>query len=247
MYLSRLGPLPYFGRETEGGAAEDGLASVRALVEAQLALEPHSQRGYRLGLVDPPDAGAYLSMLADLADAGKLTRRPPHHLPPSAAQGRRRTAAGRGRGGSHRPRLPGDHAAPAVHVRGARPAAPGGRATGDDLHHLVVAFDQSTGRLNPARTALHPIQPLAVPRRIAYREMHKTVELEPSSGGPFEDYDNLVRRLAPAGNSYLAVHQETKPARGAPRHRQPRAVDCGRGPPGRPRPEHRRDADHDRS
>ena len=67
----------------------------------------------------------------------------------------------------------------------------------DDLHHLVVAFDQSTGRLNPARTALHPIQPLAVPRRIAYRELHKTVELEPSSGGPFEDYNNLVRQTGP--------------------------------------------------
>jgi hypothetical protein len=73
IYLSRLGPLPYFGRETEGGASDNGLASVRALVEAQLALEPHSQRGYRLGLVDPPDAGAYLSMLADLADDRKLS------------------------------------------------------------------------------------------------------------------------------------------------------------------------------
>ena len=73
MYLSRLGPLPYFGRESEGGASDDGLASVRALVEAQLALESHSQRGYRLGLIDPPDAGAYLGMLADLADEGQLS------------------------------------------------------------------------------------------------------------------------------------------------------------------------------
>ena len=64
--------------------------------------------------------------------------------------------------------------------------------------------------MNPARAALHPIQPLAIPRRIAYREIHKTVELEPASGGPFEDYDKLVRRLAPAGTSYLAVHQQTK-------------------------------------
>ena len=48
-------------------------ASIRALVEAQLALEPHSQQGYRLGLVDPPDAGSYLTMLADLADDGKLS------------------------------------------------------------------------------------------------------------------------------------------------------------------------------
>ena len=45
LYLSRLGPIPYFGTEAEGGASDDGLSSVRALVEAQLALEPHSQRG----------------------------------------------------------------------------------------------------------------------------------------------------------------------------------------------------------
>ena len=80
----------------------------------------------------------------------------------------------------------------------------------EELHHLVVAFDRSRGQQNPARPALHPIQPLAVPRRIAYREVHKTVELEPASGGPFEDYDSLVRRLAPGGTSYLAVHQEGK-------------------------------------
>ncbi len=210
IYLSRLGPLPYFGRETEGGASDDGLASVRALVEAQLALEPHSQRGYRLGLVDPPDAGAYLSMLADLADERKLSGA---HLTiyrhPQSKVGieLRLDEADEDRIArvfraitAHRlftfeiRDLPGQEFGPPE----------------DDLHHLVVAFDQSTGRMNPARAALHPIQPLAIPRRIAYREIHKTVELEPASGGPFEDYDNLVRRLAPAGTSYLAVHQQKK-------------------------------------
>ena len=208
LYLSRLGPLPYFGRETEGGAAEDGLASVRALVEAQLALEPHSQRGYRLGLVDPPDGGAYLSMLADLADAGKLTGA--HltiyrHPRPTVGVELRLDEAEEDRiARVFRAITP--HRLFTFEVRDLPRQEVGPPET--DLHHLVVAFDQSTGRLNPARTALHPIQPLAVPRRIAYRELHKTVELEPSSGGPFEDYHNLVRRLAPAGNSYLATHQE---------------------------------------
>jgi hypothetical protein len=210
MYLSRLGPLPYFGRESEGGASDDGLSSVRALVEAQLALESHSQRGYRLGLIDPPDAGAYLRMLADLADEGKLSGahltiyRHPHskvgvELRLDEAEEDRIARVFRAIT-PHRlftfemRELPRQELAP----------------PDDDLHHLVVAFDQSTGQMNPARAALHPIQPLAVPRRIAYREMHKTVELEPASGGPFEDYDNLVRRLAPAGTSYLAVHQQVK-------------------------------------
>ncbi|MEZ4503112.1 MAG: DUF87 domain-containing protein [Dehalococcoidia bacterium] len=210
MYLSRLGPLPYFGRETEGGISDDGVASVRALVEAQLALEPHSQRGYRLGLVDPPDAGAYLTMLADLADDGRLggahltVYRHPRtkvgvELRLDEAEEDRIARVFRAIT-AHRlftfevRELPRQELGPPE----------------EDLHHLVVAFDQSTGQMNPARAALHPIQPLAVPRRIAYREIHKTVELEPASGGPFEDYDNLVRRLAPAGTSYLAVHQQRK-------------------------------------
>lgn len=210
MYLSRLGPLPYFGRESEGGTSDDGLASIRSLVEAQLALEPHSQRGYRLGLIDPPDAGSYLSMLADLADEQKLTgahltiyRHPRSkigvELRLDEAEEDRIARVFR----AITPRrlftfetleLPRQELAPPE----------------EEFHHLLVAFDQSTGQMNPARAALHPIQPLAVPRRIAYREIHKTVELEPASGGPFEDYDNLVRRLAPAGTSYLAVHQQAK-------------------------------------
>jgi hypothetical protein len=210
LYLSRLGPLPYFGRETEGGASDDGLASVRALVEAQLTLEPHSQRGYRLGLIDPPDGGAYLSMLADLAaEAGLSGAHLTVYRHPRAKVG---------------VELRLDEAEEDRIARVFRAITPHRLFTfevrelprqelgppNEDLHHLIVAFDQSPGHMNPARPAMHPIQPLAVPRRIAYRELHKTVELEPASGGPFEDYDNLVRRLAPAGTSYLAVHQQGK-------------------------------------
>jgi hypothetical protein len=210
MYLSRLGPLPYFGRETEGGASDDGLASVRALVEAQLALEPHSQRGYRLALVDPPDGGVYLSMLADLADDGKLSGAHLtiyHHPRPKIGVELRLDEAEEDRiARVFRAITP--HRLFTFEIRDLPRQDVG--PPENDLHHLVVAFDQSTGQMNPARAALHPIQPLAVPRRIAYREIHKTVELEPASGGPFEDYDNLVRRLAPAGTSYLAVHQQKK-------------------------------------
>ena len=208
LYLGRLGPLPYFGSDPEGGSSDDGVASVRALVEAQLALEPHSQRGYRLGLVDPPDAGVYLTMLADFADEGKL--RGAHltiyrHPRPKVGVELRLDEAEEDRiARVFRAIRP--HRLFTFEVR-ALPRQELG-PSGEDLHHLVVAFDQSPGQMNRARPALHPIQPLAVPRRIAYREHHKTVELEPASGGPFEDYDNLVRRLAPAGTSYLAVHQQ---------------------------------------
>jgi Helicase HerA, central domain len=210
MYLGRLGPLPYFGEKSEGGASDDGLSSVRSLVEAQLALEPHSQRGYRLGLVDPPDAGVYLSMLADLADEGKLSGA---HLTvyrhPQAKIGVELRLDD-----AEEDRIARVFQAITTHrlftfeVR-QLPRQEFGPGE-NDLHHLVVVFDRSDSQVNPARAALHPIQPLASPRRIAYRELHKTVELEPASGGPFEDYDNLVRRLAATGNSYLAVHQQKK-------------------------------------
>ncbi len=210
MLLGRLGPLPYFGREAEGGASDDGLDSVRALVEAQLALEPHSQRGYRLALVDPPDAGAYLSMLADLADQKKLSGAHltiyRHPRPKVGVELRLDEVEEDLIARVFRATTP--HRLFTFEVR-ALPRQELGPPE-DALHHLVVAFDQSTGKKNPVRAALHPIQPLAVPRRIAYREIYKTVELEPASGGPFEDYDNLVRRLAPAGTSYLAVHQQKK-------------------------------------
>lgn len=210
IYLSRLGPLPYFGRETEGGASNDGLASIRALVEAQLALEPHSQQGYRLGLVDPPDAGSYLTMLADLAEDGKLSGAHltiyRHPRSTSGVELRLDEAEEDRIARVFRAITP--HRLFTFEIR-ALPRQELGPPE-DEVHHLVVAFDQGTGQMNPARAALHPIQPLAVPRRIAYREIHKTVELEPASGGPFQDYNNLVRRLAPVGTSYLAVHQQKK-------------------------------------
>jgi len=210
MFLSRLGPLPYFGRESEGGVSDDGLDSITALVEAQLTLEPHSQRGYRLALIDPPDAGAYLSMLANLADQEKLTGAHltvyRHPRPKIGVELRLDEAEEDRIARVFRAIAP--HRLFTFEVRDLPRQELG--PPPDELHHLIVTFDQSQGQMNPARPALHPIQPLAVPRRIAYREMHKTVELEPASGGPFEDYDNLVRRLAPAGTSYWAVHQQGK-------------------------------------
>lgn len=210
MFLSRLGPLPYFGRESEGGVADDGLDSITSLVEAQLALEPHSQRGYRLALIDPPDAGAYLSMLANLADAGKLAGAHltvyRHPRPKVGVELRLDEAEEDRIARIFRAIAP--HRLFTFEVKDLPRQEVG--PPPDELHHLLVTFDQSQGQMNPARPALHPIQPLAVPRRIAYREIHKTVELEPASGGPFEDYDNLVRRLAPAGASYWAVHQQGK-------------------------------------
>jgi len=210
-YLGRLGPLPYFGERVEASTLDDGLDSVRSLVQAQLALEPHSRSGFRLGLVDPPDPGAYLTLLADLAEEEELHGA---HLSVYRHRGRKvgvelrldeaeeERVATRFRSQNLERRftfevrnLPDHMVCPSE----------------GDLLHLVVIFDCGEGRSNRARPAAQPIQPLALPRRLHYSHHYKTVELEPAPGEPFSSYDRLVKRLSQGGgSSYLSVHQEAE-------------------------------------
>lgn len=207
-YVGRLGPLPYFGEKVEASAADDGIGPIRSLIEAHLALEPHTRLGFRLALVDPPDAGVYLSAISDLAEEDALEgahvtvyRRPRVkqgvELRLDEAEEERIARVFRAITAERRftfevRELPEHEVGPPE----------------DGLHHLVVIFDRSGGQPNRARPALHPIQPLALPRRIHYSQIHKTVELEPASGGPFDSYDKLVSRLSHGGSaSYLSVHQ----------------------------------------
>ena len=208
-YVGRLGPLPYFGERVEASVSNDGLSSVRKLIDAYLTFEPHSRLGIRIALVDPPDAGVYLSLLADMAQDHLLEGA---HLVVYRSLGEklgvelrleeaeeeriarvfRSTTANR-RFTFEVSELREDEVGPPI----------------DSLFHIVVAFDRSGGQATRARPASHPIQPLALPRRIQYRHHHKTVELEPAPGGPFDSYDKLVTRLAPGGGaSYLSVHQD---------------------------------------
>lgn len=210
-FMGRLGPLPYFGERIEVSASDDGFGAIRSLIEAYLALEPHSRLGFRLALVDPPDAGVYLSGLADL-----------HKV--SALEGAHVTVY------RHSRKKLGidlrlDEAEEERIARVFRSLTIDRRFTfdvyelpdrefgppRDSLFHLVVIFDQSGGQPNRVRPAMHPIQPLALPRRIHYSQLYKTVELEPAPGGPFDSYNKLVSQLAPGGSaSYLSVHQDTK-------------------------------------
>lgn len=207
-HLGKLGPLPYFGEVVEASVSDDGLGSICALLEAYLTLEPQARLGLRVALVDPPDAGAYLNAVAELAEAGSLSGAHVsvfRHSP-------RKTGV--------ELRLSEAQEEPVARVFCS--LSPGRRFTfevneipesqvgpeSDRLFHVVAIFDRSGGQRNPTRPTAHPIQPLALPRRIRYSHAHKTVELEPAPGGPFEVYDKLVGKLAPGGSvSYLSVHQ----------------------------------------
>ena len=210
-YLGRLGPLPYFGHQVEASVSEDGLASVRKLIEAYLAFEPHSRLGFRLSLVEPPSIGPYLALIADLEEERKVQgasvivyRKADSELAPQLGLdeadedrvGRLFHALAPNRRFTFEVRrtLDGDITLPP-----------------EDVCHLVVIFDRGNAQSSRSRPANHPIQPLVLPRRLQYSIINKTVELEPAPGGPFDSYNQMVGRLSQGGSAnYLAVHQDER-------------------------------------
>ena len=209
-FAGRLSQLPYYSDSVEGSASHDGVEVIADLLKGYIALEPHARSGLRVALVDPPDAGQYLRTIVDLRDDGLLHgahvvvyRHQPARL-------------------SVELRLDEDDEDRVAQVFRAsnvdrrftfevrhRPANEVGPRE-DEPFHVAVVFDRSTGRTNRARPAVHPIQPLAIPRRIHYSTVHETVELEPAPGGLFESYYKVVGRIAEGGGqaAYLAVHQQ---------------------------------------
>ena len=209
-YLGRLGSLPYFGERAESSVVEDGVREIRSVIEAQLALEPYARYGFRLALVDPPNAGTYLTLLADLARDGLLLGA--HLIVYRHPEG----------GKGVELRLDEDQEDGATSTF--RALAPGRRFTFEvrtlpeqaigpenaESFHSVIVFDQSRGKVNQVQPANHLLQPLALPRRLRYSIGTKLVELEPSSGGPFGAYYAVVDRLpAGGGPSYVSTHQDS--------------------------------------
>jgi hypothetical protein len=206
----KLGQLPYYSDDVESNSSDDGLEAVTDLLKGYLALEPHARAGFRVALIDPPDAGAYLRTVVDLRDAGILEGA---HVVVYRHQTARLAVE---------LRLDEDDEDRVAQVFRAlnmdrrftfevRDLPPEEVGPGDDEpFHVAVVFDRSGGRTTRARPAAHPIQPLAIPRRIHYSVIDKTVELEPAPGGLFQSYYKVVGRIAEGSGqaAYLAVHQE---------------------------------------
>lgn len=208
----RLSQLPYYSDVVQGGANDDSVEEISELLTGYLALEPHARRGLRVALVDPPDAGPYLRAMIDLRAAGVLEGAHVvvyrHRSAPLSVELRldaddEDRVAQVFRASNVDRRF-------TFEVRDRRADEVGPKD--DEPFHVAAVFDRSTGRMTRARPAVHPIQPLAVPRRIHYSTVHKTVELEPASGGLFESYHKLVGRIAEGSGqaSYVAVHQQAK-------------------------------------
>lgn len=209
-YAGRLNQLPFYSDSVQGSASEDGLEAISDLLASYVVLEPHARHGFRVALVDPPDAGPYLRAMIGLRASGVLDGAHVvvyRHQPAPLSVELRLDA-------DEEERVAQVFRASTVDRRFTfevrdRPADEVGPGD-EEPFHVAVVFDRSRGRSTRARPAAHPIQPLAITRRIHYSTVHKTVELEPASGGLFESYYRLVRSVAEGSGqaAYLAVHQQ---------------------------------------
>jgi len=209
-YAGRLSQLPYYSDHVESSSSDDGLDAIADLLKGYLAMEPHARAGFRVALVDPPDAGAYLRAMVDLRDGGILDGSHVvvyRHQTTRLAVELRLDEDDEDRVAQVFRALNLDRRF-TFEVRDLPPEAVG--PADDEPFHVAVVFDRSGGRTTRARPAAHPIQPLAIPRRIHYSTVHQTVELEPAPGGLFEAYYKVVGRIAEGSGqaAYLAVHQE---------------------------------------
>lgn len=209
-YAGRLGQLPYYSDDVESSSSDDGVDAIADLLAGYLALEPHARAGFRVALVDPPDAGAYLRAMVYLRDAGALEGAHVvvyRHQTSRLAVELRLDEDDEDRVAQVFRALNMDRRF-TFEVRDLPPEEAG--PADNEPFHVAVVFDRSGGRTTRARPAAHPIQPLAVPRRIHYSTVHQTVELEPAPGGLFESYYKVVGRIAEGSGqaAYLAVHQE---------------------------------------
>lgn len=204
-----VGPLPYYGQAQETNARDDGVGLVHRIAAAFMDIHPPSRFGLRLALIDPPDAGTYLSLCRDMwEDEG---------LEGAAVSVLRHTRRGRiaelRLDEAEEERVASLFRATSADRRFVFDIRQIGEGEVDvaegTLPHIVVAFDQSQGRPNRAQPFAHPIQPLALTRRLRYRVRTKTVELEPAPGGIFAAYDGVVGYFdKSAQSSYFSTHQE---------------------------------------
>lgn len=205
-FSGRFGGLPHFSAQGDARDPKDGLRPLRRLIEAFVALHPSAAEGFRLALLEPPDAGVFLSMACDLADASLLRGAHITALRRSHAVGAELNLSGdeerlvQQRFGNHVDRR---------FTFETRRVAPGSVAPPDGLTpHLLAAFDQTDRQSADAGAALQKIQPLANRRRLVYRITTHSLDLEPALGGILAEYSSLATlAVGTKVNSYATIHQ----------------------------------------
>jgi len=205
-FSGRFGGLPHFSAQAEARDPRAGIRPIRRLIEAFVALHPSASEGFRLALLEPPDAGVFLSTCCDLAESSQLRGAHVTVLRRGSAVGAELNLSGdeerrvQQRFGNHverrftfeTRRVPPESVAP-----------PGGLTP-----HLFAAFDQTERQSADAGTTLQKIQPLANRRRLVYRITTHSLDLEPSLGGILAEYSSLASlAVGTQVNSYQTIHQ----------------------------------------
>jgi len=205
-FSGRFGSLPHFSVQAEARDAKDGVRPVQRLIESFVALHPAAIEGFRLALLDPADAGVFLSMCCDLADAGTLRGVHVTVLRRGSASGAELNLSGdeerrvQQRFGNHTERR---FTFETRHVGPNTVSPPDGLTP-----HLLAAFDQTERRTADAGAPLHTIQPLANRRRLVYRIATHSVDLEPALGGILAEYSSMAKlAVGTQVNSYATMHQ----------------------------------------
>lgn len=205
-FSGKAGGLPHFSEQADARDPTDGLRPIRRLAEAYVALQPAAAEGLRLALLEPPDAGAYLSMCCDLADSERL-------------RGAHVTVLRRGQTVGAELNLSGDEERRIQQRFGnhvdrrftfeSRRADPTPTSPPEGLTpHLFVAFDQTERSSADAGAALQKIQPLANRRRLVYRIGTHSLDLEPALGGILAEYSSLAGlAIGKKIVSYQTMHQ----------------------------------------
>ncbi|MDA8359274.1 MAG: ATP-binding protein [Actinomycetota bacterium] len=207
-FTGRAGGLPHFSEQADARDPTDGLRPIRRLAEAYVALEPAAAEGLRLALLEPPDAGTYLSMCCDLADAERLRGAHVTVLRRGQTVGAELNLSGdeerrvQQRFGNHNERR---FTFESWRV-GPTPTSPPDSLT----PHIFVAFDQTERTSADAGAALQKIQPLANRRRLVYRIGTHSLDLEPALGGILAEYSSLAGlAIGKKIVSYQTMHQTT--------------------------------------
>jgi len=209
-YSGRFGGLPQFSDTANARDPNHGMRPLRRLIEAFLAMHPAAAEGLRIALLEPPNAGAVLTLCSDLAE---VTSGPSRLRGAHISVLRRSNSLGaelnlstdeerrvQQRFGDHNDRR---------FTFETRPVAPTTLAPPADLNaHIFVAFDQSPRHSATAGGQPQTIQPLANRRRLSYSIDTEKLDLVPQSGGILASYYSLTALAGGEGVSYPTIHQE---------------------------------------
>jgi DNA helicase HerA-like ATPase len=208
-FSGRFGGLPHFSAQADAGDPKDGIRPIRRLIEAFVALHPSAAEGFRIALLEPPDAGVFLSMFCDLADVAQVRGAHVTVLRRGSAVGAELNLSGdeerrvQQRFGNHVERR---FTFESRRVARSSVALPEGLTP-----HLFAAFDQTERQTADAGAPLQVIQPLANRRRLVYRISTHNLDLEPALGGILAEYSSMAKlAVGTKVNSYATIHQTTQ-------------------------------------